>query len=143
MQAEIVAALLGDVGRGFTVLCTSADPLLLARIACEAGATGLLLAVGSAPPSGAQWHALRADPAALPLRSHIVDAAILDCTRARLSEQAAEETRRALVPGGALRVLVNDEGEAVERALSDAALRTVGWLRIGKSRQVVLVARGP
>lgn len=143
VEAEVAAALVADVGRGFTVLCIGAGAALLALIARETGETGLLLVAGCAPPVGPVWRSLRADPAALPLRAHLLDAVILDCSTVALSGQAAAELRRTLAPGGFLRALVPDEGAAIEATLRDAALRTSTRLRFADGKRQVLVARGP
>jgi hypothetical protein len=136
LSHEALAALADGCGRGFTVLCTIPDPGLLDALAAIAGPTGLVLAIGRQPPVGPQWSAVRCDPAvATPLRSHIVDAAVLMATP-ELS-RLAEEVRRTLVPGGDVRVLLGGIAD-VAVALADASIRTLRVEACG-----VLVGRGP
>lgn len=137
MEAETRAALTAGAGRGFTVLCTVPDSELLQTLADAAGATGLVVAVGPLVPSGGAWRAVRCDlVTALPLRSHIVDAAIIR-VEAEL-EAITGEVRRVLAPGGDVRVLLGGANrDAVEAALAPARIRPRGV------SSGVLVARGP
>lgn len=132
---DVIAALADGCGRGYTVLCTLPDADLLAALAALAGPTGLVLAVGRQPPAGPRWSAVRCDLADIPLRSHIVDAAVLIQTP-ELTAQAGE-IRRALTPGGGVRVLLHGSGDAAA-ALAEASIRTIRVEPDG-----VLVGRGP
>ncbi|MGH2584224.1 MAG: hypothetical protein ACRDJE_04860 [Dehalococcoidia bacterium] len=127
--------LVAGCGRGFTVLCTLSDTALLDALGTIAGSTGLVLAVGPAPPAGSAWAAVRCDPAhAIPLRSHVVDAAVIQ-EAADLAD-LAEEVRRVLVPGGDVRVLLTN-GDDATSALESASIRVV------EHGAGVLIARGP
>jgi len=135
MDARTLDLLVAGCGRGFTVLCTLSDTALLDTLGTTVGVTGLVLAVGPAPPAGGTWAAVRCDPArALPLRSHVVDAAVIQ-ERAELAD-IAEEVRRALVPGGDVRVLLAN-GDDASPALESASIRPL------QRRAAVLIARGP
>ena len=135
MERETLTALVDGCGRGFTVLCTIADAGLLGALAAVAGPTGLVVAAGETPPHGETWSAVRCDPAAsIPLRSHVVDAAVIEESE-RLAD-VAEEVRRVLVPGGDVRVWLSGDDDA-EAALEAAAIRP---LRLTGD---VLIARGP
>jgi hypothetical protein len=125
LSPDALAALTSGCGRGYTVLCTIPDAGLLDTLAAIAGTVGLVLAAGIEPIAGPGWSAVRCDPAvAIPLRSHIVDAAVLVGTP-ELSRLAGE-LRRTLVPGGDVRVLLDGEADAVA-ALAEAAVERCEW----------------
>ncbi len=137
MGDDLRTVLAGGCGRGFTVLCTVMDSDLLSLVARIAGATGMVIAAARDPAAGADWAAVRCDPArAVPLRSHIVDAAVLKVTE-DLAD-VAEEVRRVLVPGGDVRVLASDEGGVAEAALLGAMIRP-----LRRDPSGVVVAQGP
>lgn len=137
MEAESLVALTAGTGRGFTVLCAIPNPTLLQALGDAAGATGLVVAVGRILPAGGSWRAVRCDTtAAIPLRSHIVDAAIM-LVEAEL-EAVAAEVRRVLAPGGDVRVLLGGaDREVIEAALAPARIRPRGV------SSGILIARGP
>ena len=135
-SGNVMTALVDGCGRGFTVLCTVPDATFLGALASLAGPTGLVLAAGPEPPTGPGWAAVRCDPAAgIPLRSHIVDAAVLLQTPDL--PRLAEEARRTLVPDGDVCVLLNGDADAAA-AMADASIRTLAVTASG-----VLVGRGP
>ena len=137
MADDLLTVLADGCGRGFTVLCTVTDPDLLSLLASVAGATGMVIAAAREPATGGDWAALRSDPAkGIPLRSHIVDAAVLRET-ADLAE-VAEEVRRLLVPGGDVRVLASDAGDVAAAALLGAMIRP-----LRRDPSGVVVAQGP
>ena len=137
MEDDLRTVLAGGCGRGFTVLCTVMDSDLLSLVARVAGATGMVIAAAREPAAGADWAAVRCDPArAVPLRSHIVDAAVLKETE-DLAD-VAEEVRRVLVPGGDVRVLASDAGDVAEAALLAAMIRP-----LRRDPSGVVVAQGP
>ena len=137
MNPEARAALSAGTGGGFTVLCTVPDPVLLLALVDAAGATGLVMSVGRVVPAGGPWRAVRCDPTtAIPLRSHIVDAAIM-LVEDDL-EAIAAEVRRVLAPGGDVRVVLDGaDREAVVAALASARIQPRGV------SSGVLIARGP
>lgn len=135
MDARTLGVLVDGAGRGYTVLCTISEPALLTALAAAAGATGLVIAAGSAPSAGAGWTAVRcAVEQAIPVRSHVVDAAVIVETPEM--ESVADEVRRVLVPGGDVRVLFRDEAGAAG-ALRGAAIAAIS------TEAGVLIARGP
>lgn len=131
-------------GRGSTALSTVMDAALLQRLAQIVGATGLVIAASDPPLSGSAWAAVRCHAGiAVPLRSHCVDAAVIQAGPEL--DRVAEEVRRALVPRGDVRVKLTN-GEGAERAAVEAALRSANiiarhWFE-GRA-SVVLAARGP
>lgn len=130
-----VEVLSDGCGRGFTVLCTMRNRVLLASLASIAGATGLVVAAGRAPAMGELWQAVRCDPAlGIPVRSHVIDAAVI-AENADLGDVAGE-VRRVLAPGGDVRVLLTGTADA-GAALRDAAIEPL------RQEAGVLVARGP
>jgi hypothetical protein len=137
MQAETRTALADGAGRGFTVLCTIPDAALLSALADIAGSTGLVLAASPEPPAGSGWHAIRCQPAsAIPVRSHVVDTAVI-AADGRL-EELAGEVRRALAPGGDLRVLLGgSDPDTVAAALDHADISPL------ETKGGVLIGRGP
>jgi hypothetical protein len=135
IESGAVEVLIGGCGRGLTVLSTMQDVDVLRSLASIAGATGMVIAAGTEPAIGDTWQAVRCVPAeAIPVRSHVVDAAVIVET-ADLHEVAAE-VRRALAPGGDLRVFRTGTAD-VEAALSGAAIRPL------RQQAGVLIARGP
>lgn len=136
----LIAEVAATCGRGYTVLCTVADTDLLAALAAAAGPTGLVLALGTEPPPGKAWSAVRCRPdLSIPMRSHVVDLAVI--TDAPDPAGLSEEVRRALAPGADVRVVTRSPAENVEEALSGAsisALRTTGWDGVH-----LIAARGP
>lgn len=138
IQPAALAALTAGCGRGLTVLCTIADAVLLAALARIAGPTGLVIAAGADPAAGGAWSAVRCEPVrSLPLRSHVVDAAVLVAS-ADLPD-VAEEVRRTLAPGGDVRVLLAERPASEEAA---AALRAAG-IRPRTVEAGVMLAHGP
>jgi hypothetical protein len=121
LEADAVALLVGGAGRGLTVLCTIQEPALLAALASIVGPMGVVIAAGAEPVSGDGWSAVRCAPArAIPLRSHVVDAAVIAETAE--VEDLVDEVRRAIAPGGEVRVLLTGAGDA-GAALRGASLR--------------------
>lgn len=135
------AALVAGCGRGFTVLCTIEDVELLNALAAVAGGTGWVIAAGPAPPAGGPWAAVRCDPAtAIPVRSHVIDAAII--TGGERLPELAEEVRRVLVPAGDVRVLVRRATDP-ETALGSASIRVVDRSSTPDQGEWVVIGRGP
>lgn len=141
---DLFRALIEGGGRGSTVLCTIMDRRLLGELATVTGPTGLVLAAGGQPCSGDEWRAIRCAPVdAMPLRSHVVDATVIEAGPA--FGLLVEEVRRVLAPHGDLRVRLAGGGDAA-RAQVDEVLTTAGftprrWCEGGAA--AVLAARGP
>jgi hypothetical protein len=135
--------LTGGAGRGSTVLCLGVPEPVLQALAAITGDTGLVLLIGPDPPPGAPWRPVRCDPpAAIPIRSHVIDAAVVAATD-RLPELSAE-LRRVLAPGGDVRVLTPASvADEVDAALRAADIRTLRRESILESGSVVMIARGP
>jgi hypothetical protein len=135
IDAAAVEVLTDGCGRGFTVLCTIRDTDLLALLASIAGSTGMVVAAGREPTTGDAWQTVRCVPAlGIPVRSHVIDTAVIAAT-ADLAD-VAEEVRRALVPGGDVRVLLTGTAD-VEAAIRGAAIEPL------RREAGVVVARGP
>lgn len=142
MDADL-AAVTGGVGRGFTVLCCGVETPVLDAVAAAAGATGLVVLVGRNPTPGSAWRAVRCEPAAaIPVRSHVIDAAVV-AGMDRLSELVAE-LRRVLAPRAELRLRVSTtDADWVELLLHAAGLRPLRRVILPLGEHVVLVARAP
>jgi hypothetical protein len=135
IESGAIDVIIGGCGRGLTVLSTMQDADVLRSLASIAGATGMVIAAGTEPVIGDGWQAVRCIPTeAIPVRSHIVDAAVVVET-ADLAG-VASEIRRALAPGGDLRVFLTGTAD-VEAALSGAAIRPL------RQQAGILIARGP
>lgn len=155
MHPDLVHTLVADCGRGFTALCTIANPIVLAQLAAKVQATGLALFASNAiavPVHAVEtrgtWASVRCDPTrALPLRSHIIDAAVVAAGPSpAVCADLAHEVRRVLVPRGAVRVLCDGGADrarvaAYVDALQAAAIRVLRQETQGNA--FVLVARGP
>jgi hypothetical protein len=134
------AAVLRDViGRGATVALVGPVPPALRHAAVEAaGETGLVLWVDreAAGDSGdAPVARVRAVPAAVPVRSHAADVALL--VSPPDEEIAAAECRRMLAPAGVVLAL-GSEGRvaALARALAAAGFRAVTVAPAGRPRYI-------
>jgi hypothetical protein len=138
-----LAALVDGVGRGFTVLCCGVEAQVLHAIGAVVGSTGLVLLAERDPTADSAWRAVRCDPpVAIPVRSHVIDAAVV-ATTDRLPELAAE-LRRVLVPAGDLRVLTPMRTvDDVDAALRSADIRPLRRVLVVADEWFVLVARGP
>ena len=142
MHPDLVAALTAGAGRGFTVIGTLAEPDVLIALTDAAGATGLVLALGPSPAAGGGWQAVCCVPAvSIPLRSHLVDAAVLSADQA--FEEVAGEVRRVLAPGGDVRVLVRGAAGQAETALRAASIRPQRVVDFPALAASVVIARGP
>jgi hypothetical protein len=143
MAADLAAATLGGAGRGSTVLCLGVAEPVLQAVAAVTGSTGLVLLVGPDPTPGTAWRPVRCDPpAAIPVRSHVIDAALV-ATTDRLPDLAAE-LRRVLAPGGDLRVLTPvSYVDEVDTALRSADIRPLRRVTVAADGLLVLVAHGP
>jgi hypothetical protein len=136
-------ALIGGAGRGSTVLCLGAGEPVLQAVAAIAGGTGLVLLVGPDPTPGTAWRPVRCDPpAAIPVRSHVIDAAVV-ATADRLPELVAE-LRRVLAPRADLRLQVSlTDADSTDSVLHAAGFRPLQHVILAPDEPVVLVTRAP
>jgi hypothetical protein len=136
--AEARRLLTTGIARGFTVLCLGEIAALLSSIVASAGPTGLVVVAGEQrAETRPDRHALRCSAEALPLRSHVVDAAVV--IGVEVTDGVTAEVRRALVPGGDARFLL-------VRPASDALFEDAGLSireRVATADGDVVVVRGP
>jgi hypothetical protein len=147
IPASAVALLTAGTGRGSTVLALGHDAELWSALVGATGATGLVVSAGSVAPAAADARArfLRCRPEqSIPIRSHVIDAAVIDARGAVILDDAlADEVRRVLAPRGDARLLcLCDDAARSAAALAAASLRVRDRVDAGGGL-VVLIGRGP
>lgn len=139
MDAATLDALSSDVVSGATVLCLLPCAALVEGLQRAAGPMGVVIVAAARPPRTAQ--AVRCDPdVALPLRSHVIDLALVDALT--MTPVRVDEIRRALAPRAEARILVVGHRDGALQMLWDAGLIARHVLQLDHDSRIVF-ARGP